>query len=418
MAVTESVQRLVSRVRRKSQPDAKNKKQEEAQERQYDPPPGPPPNQQLYNYPPPLNHVHLPLVLPEHQYNLAVQGWSTLSFPKKTAIAEEQERANALRTSVDSLFAAGRTFFDMPAEYKSQFLTKQGSEEGWNSIPGEKEFITVRSLSRVPKEIREAAIQAWSVFGSLLSDSLARIAESLDLEPEALTRFALPCSTIKEEPTATMLRIFRYETWEDKVVAEPHNDLGLLSLVVGNSPGLEVWSPMIGSFYPIEKSYQDLSSTGSLLVGRQLQRFSNGRYVPGGHRVMSYPKHEVAKGKSPTAAKQYRYSVVYVLRAHYDEIIHVKSLCSPIAGENRMVKDGESARQFFANLRSSHYNINTNLKERAHQKIHIRQKKEQVETPGANASIAASTQNEGAGELPAIPQTNELPDKTLQPGTG
>jgi isopenicillin N synthase-like dioxygenase len=424
MAVTDTVQRLVSRVRRKSQQLSPNDKQQsEEQERQYDPPPGPPPNHIAYNYPPPLNPVHLPLVLPEHQYNLAVQGWTTISFPKHAAIQEEQERANALRTSIESLFAAGKVFFDRPAEYKSRFLTKQGSEEGWNSIPGEKEFITVRSLNRVPKEIREAATQAWSVFGGLLTDHLVKIAESLSLEPEALARFARPCSTIKEQQTATMLRIFRYETWEDKVVAEPHNDLGLLSFVATDSPGLEVWSPMIRSFYPIEQSYDDLSSTGSLLVGRQLQRFSNGRYLPGGHRVMSYPKAE-AKSRGAVAEKKYRFSVVFVLRAHYDEIIHIKSLSSPITGENQMVKDGESAKQFFTDLRSSHYNINTNLKDREKQKSHIRQKRD-PETPPAEGTAANGIAQEAAqgtgqqtGNFPSLSDTNVLPDKPLLPGTG
>jgi hypothetical protein len=410
MTVSDSVRGIVNRVRGKSQQidskDLPNRNQTAH-------PAEPPPDDQQQNYPPPLNNVHLPLILPEHQFNLAVQGWTTLTFPESCAVSAEQQRADTIRKSVQSLFAAGHNFFERETEYKSQFLTKQGSEDGWNSIPGEKEFITVRRLSHVPDEIKGPAAEAWAAFGDLLMDTLTEIAKSLGLEPEALVRFARPCSRLEENETATMLRIFRYETWEDKVVAEAHNDLGLLSLVVGSSPGLEVYSPMIRSYYPIEKSYLDLNSTGTLLVGRQLQRFSNGRYAPGGHRVMSYPKHHVGANGNGSVEKKYRFSVVFVLRAHYDEVIDVKSLCSPITGQNQVVTDGESARQFFTNIRSSYYNINTNIKERDAQKKHINQKKQQMSQTtlsSANGSIGVSDST--------APEEAKPDEKPLGPGTG
>ena len=94
----------------------------------YAPPPGPPP-------PLPLKVVELPNVIPEHRFNLADQGWTTITF-------DTQE--DPLLLSYQQLFDASKTFFDLPIEYKEQFKSKHGSEEGWSRNEGEKEFITLR----------------------------------------------------------------------------------------------------------------------------------------------------------------------------------------------------------------------------------------------------------------------------------
>jgi isopenicillin N synthase-like dioxygenase len=326
-------------------------------EETYEPPPGPPPKIRK----PPLVEVPLPLVNPEHCYSFAVQGWTTLT------LSAPDPRGQELQQSLQALFAAATLFFDRPDGYKSRFATRHGSEEGWNRIPGEKEFITVRSLGRVPDELRGPASDAWARLGDVLNDVIAGVAKSLQLAPEALTRFSSPCIRLRDEQTATLMRLFRYEGWHDAVVAEPHNDLGLVSFVAGNSPGLEVWTITQRSFFPIEKYYDDLSSQATILSGRQLQRLSNGRYVPGGHLVRSYPLSETLNGGD----KNYRYSVVFALRAHDDVVIDVDSLTSPITGENNVVNHGETAKDLFANIRDSHYNINTGIDAREEQKKRI-----------------------------------------------
>jgi isopenicillin N synthase-like dioxygenase len=384
MAVVDSLNRTVHHVRRRSRqllPGSKvdtNSSANRSKEKdpkdaagepssaatEYEPPDHPPPKHLKR----PLQDVELPLIDPFHRYNLSAQGWTTvtLSSPDRAAVD--------LRNSIQSLFSAGKTFFAQEVQYKEQFLTKMGSEEGWSSIPGEKEFITIRTLDQVPVELREAAIAAWAQLGGYLNSVLGHISESLELSPEALTTFSEPCITLGNTRTATMLRLFRYEGWDDKIVAEPHHDLGLLSLVAGSSPGLEVWNGIARSFFPIEKTYKDLSKSATVLVGRQLQRLTNGRYVPGAHQVRSYPKsHGLLKSNTP--GKRFRYSIVFVLRAHGEVTIDAHSLTSRVTGEPSMVTDGMAAKEFFNSIRNSHYNINTDMKARELQRKKIEELK-------------------------------------------
>ncbi|TVY22356.1 hypothetical protein LHYA1_G008648 [Lachnellula hyalina] len=232
---------------------------------------------------PPLKVVNLPLVLPEHQFALSDQGWTKITY--QTPVEKD-----ALYGSAQALFQASKSFFDLPTAQKHAFKTKEGSEEGWSFVEGEKEFITLRSLDNTPPELLEAARTFWAVAGDLLNDQLGRVAESLELPAEALDVYSKPCSRLSMEKTATMLRLFRYEGFEQnqpKTVAEPHRDLGLLSLVIGDKPGLEVWDRHAQSWFPIEKSFE--SPAGSILAGRQLERLTNSRYRSGGHLVRSYP---------------------------------------------------------------------------------------------------------------------------------
>jgi isopenicillin N synthase-like dioxygenase len=293
----------------------------------------------------------LPLVLPEHQYNLADQGWSTVTF----------EESNEIYQSLQRLFEASKKFFAQPLEEKQKFLSKYGSEEGWSLIEGEKEFITLRQLGFTPDVLKEPASVAWLNVGKLLNEMLEIIAESLELPPDTFTVFSEPCKKLDNEMRGTMMRLFRYENHEPKIVAEPHNDLGLLSLVIGDTPGLETWNKYTQSYFPIERTYS--GPAASVLVGRQLQRFSNNRYVPGGHLVRSYPDYNDRK---------YRFSIVFVLRAHWPVIVDTDKMTSRITGPHEKPIKGITARKLFAQIRNAHYNINIGLKERDEQKQKLR----------------------------------------------
>jgi isopenicillin N synthase-like dioxygenase len=355
----------------------------------YEPPPGPPPSRFV---PSPLHPVNLPLVLPQHRYNLAVQGWTTVTLSGADPAAAEMSKC------INELFAASKHFFSLPESYKSKFQTGDGSEEGWSSIPGEKEFITLRRLDKVPDGLRDAAVNAWSrIFGGLLDQTLARVEESLELEPSSLTRFAEPCANLDHSKRATMLRLFRYEGWEDKVVAEPHNDLGLLSLVAGDSPGLEVWNSQNRSFFPIEKLYEPTGTAATLLAGRQLQRLTNGRYVPGCHLVRSYPQPHrgtvsaTASATDEVEEPRYRYSIVFVLRAHSPVIINTDNLTTRITGKHREPIKGATAHELFLKIKNAHYNINTGIQDREEQKRRIEEKKKQAIEPSATIDKGSPT---------------------------
>ena len=388
----------------------------QASDESFNPPQGPPP--------PPLKEVDFPLILPEHVYNLSGQGWTTVTLSNPSGnntIVPSPCTGPDLQDALNGLFVAAQQFFAQPVAYKNKFLSKVGSEDGYNSIPGEKEFITVRTLDRTPPELKVAVPAVWTYLGALLTANLAKVAESLDIPEQSLTKFAKPCDKLHDyTQTASMLRVFKYEMtndhWEDvsiadsmmtddeiqglpkarhnhqrgKIVAEPHSDLGLLSFVYGDSPGLEVWNTMTQSFYPIEKNYDNQRSKATLLVGRQLYELSNGKYLAGGHQVRSYepsdpnilshlgrwttswntskpprsPEDSYGCGKH----KKFRYSIVFVLRAHYPIVIDVASLTSNITGKNTMITDGETAGDMFKRIRKDRYNINSNMKERDKQK--------------------------------------------------
>ena len=163
---------------------------------------------------PPLKPFDLPKILLEHQFALSDQGWSTVTYDGPN---------DSLRNSSEALLNAGKAFFDLPESYKERFKTTKGSEEGWNRVEGEKEFITLRTLNNTPEELKEAASTYWRIAGEYLDQLLGYIARSLGLPADALTVYSEPCIELGSERTATMLRIFRYEGFEghqSKIVAE------------------------------------------------------------------------------------------------------------------------------------------------------------------------------------------------------
>lgn len=180
-----------------------------------------------YNGLPPLNPINLPHILPEHTFALSDQGWSKITYEKPV---------DRLQSTSQTLFQASKSFFDLPAEQKEKFKTRSGTEEGWNHVPGEKEFITLRSLERIPDELKDAADSFWAVAGELLDDLIKRIAESLDLSPDALGVYSEPCVKLGIDKTATLLRLFRYESsssqTEMKTVAEGKSLLEVFHIVV------------------------------------------------------------------------------------------------------------------------------------------------------------------------------------------
>ena len=384
--------------------DASNVQKGEVQD--FAPPPGPPP-------PPALIPVELPLVIPHHRFNLHDQGWTTITFDSSD---------DALYRAYKGLFEAAGVFFDREYEYKSKYLTKDGSEEGWTQIKGEKEFITLRHLGFCPDELAIPAGRVWEEASNVLNEMLGRIEESLEFPAGTLTAFSTPCSQLDHVKRATMMRIFRYENWAPKIVAEPHNDLGLLSLVIGDVPGLEVWNKYNQTWFPVERTYVDAWKNGderpkaSVLVGRQLQKFSNERYAAGGHLVRSYkeylrmnesmseigpsqqPQHQESSSTNqsstaPDAAfgpkKHYRFSIVFVLRAHWPIPVDTDLMTSRITGPHKQPIKNETAGQLFTRIRQAHFNINIDIKEREQQKKKIREAKKNNQQ-GSNIPTKAS----------------------------
>jgi isopenicillin N synthase-like dioxygenase len=157
-----------------------------------------------------------------------------------------------------------------------------------------------------------------------------------------------------------------------------HKDLGLLSLVVGDTPGLEVWDKNIQKWFQIERSYQGPAAT--LLVGRQLERLSNGRYAAGVHQVRAYPDLPTQRTNTPSE-RNYRYSIVFVLRAHSPVMVNTDNLTTPITGEFKDPIRDVPAGQLFMEIKKAHFNINTNHEEREQQRLKLLEKYKQTKPP-------------------------------------
>ncbi|KAI8932070.1 hypothetical protein NX059_010958 [Plenodomus lindquistii] len=342
---------------------------------------------------PPLIATPLPLVLPEHQHTLSTLGWTTLTFPgpvqehQSTDIPDlpATPAPHPLQTASSALFAASQTFFALPDSQKQTWKHKLGSEEGWSKIPGEKEFITLRTLEYCPEMLRQPAQRYWNLMGAQLSNTLGRICTTLGLpdgEDEGLRQFVGPCGRMQHVDamkTATMLRLFRYEGWEAKEVAEPHADLGLLSVVVGDVPGLEVWDGF--TWFECEREVQRAGRKGAtVLAGRQLERLSNGRYPAGGHRVVSYGEGRqmamtTPAGNSQGEEKSYRFSIVFVLRAHEPVVIDSEDFETDVTGKWLEPMKGVTAGKFYEQIRGRHFNINIDVDEREKQRRRLANEK-------------------------------------------
>ncbi|KAA8569473.1 hypothetical protein EYC84_001104 [Monilinia fructicola] len=302
-------------------------------------------------------------------------GWSTLTFAP----------TDPIHISSQKLLRASKSFFDLPHEYKAQFLTGKGTEEGWNRVEGEKEFITLREIHSTPPELLDAAKEFWEVTGDVLNRLLGEIASSLGMRKDLLTRYSEPCSKLQEKRTATMIRLFRYEGdgVSRKVVSEPHRDLGLLSLSISDVPGLEVLDKYSRTSFPIERSYGG-KDAGTVLVGRELEFLSNGRYPAGGHSVRMYPevatRNERDKGDNGNkeqlaAVEHYRYSIVFVLRGHEDLAIDTDELTTPITGRWEKPTRALKMEDLYRHYTRKHVNINVEAEQRQEQRRRLYEKK-------------------------------------------
>lgn len=84
--------------------------------------------------------------------------------------------------------------------------------------------------------------------------------------------------------------------------------------------------------------------------------------------MRSYPNEDPIDEKSQPNSRQYRYSIVFVLRAHFPVPINTDTLTTPIIGEFANPLRDITALDMFKTIHAAHYNINTEKEEREAQK--------------------------------------------------
>ena len=278
------------------------------------------------------------------------------------------------------LFSAAQKFFNLPEDspQKVAFQAASGSaasEEGYSDLPGEKSIMTIKTLYHCPQVLQKHAQAAWNLTGVFLDEVTKKIALSLGLQPDVFAPFVWPCCVLPpEKRTPTLLRMFRYirpQGEEPTVNAERHKDIGLLSLVIGHSPGLEVMDPMDGAwnaiesedFVPQEAKAQSGGLTATLLTGQTLSLLTRGQYRAGVHRVLCAPSKETP----------YRFSIVFTLRPA-EAPVFTKLFESEAVGRftpNEQM-NGQSSTVLLQRISSSVWNVNVAKDVREEQQKRLR----------------------------------------------
>ncbi|KAJ7466014.1 hypothetical protein FB451DRAFT_1093501, partial [Mycena latifolia] len=126
---------------------------------------------------------------------------------------------------------------------------------------------------------------------------------------------------------SSLLRLFRYErpaaddpdfgvgvgAWKN-VMAEAHRDLGLLTIVVGASPGLDARDLVTGEWVSVEDPPSGVGGapssglTATIMSGQTLTYLMQGLYASGMHRVSVLP------ARPHTQDGEYRFSLVFAPR--------------------------------------------------------------------------------------------------------
>lgn len=354
----------------------------------YAPPPGPPPpahDQVINTYAPPPGPppgyphlVNFPFLSPDQLPTLYSQGWARVLLPSD----------HPLLSAAAKLFSTSRDFFAMPLEHKEQFhLSKlgqeermQSSEEGWSRVEGEKEMLTVRRMKPLcPPELVSDAQDLWNECGSFMQLMMASIEQSLNLPKGAFDSLVNEeCVLPKGKRHETLLRMFRYERAEEaKLVAVHHRDIGLLSLVIGSSPGLEVWDEIKKKWIEIEENDGEKPAGGltlTFMTGKTLTRLTNNRYKPGLHRVFVPP----ASSSASDDDAKYRYSLVYALRPYREAMLTTDDYTSDVTGPFEYPFEGVKAQTLFDAIASAHWSVNGGIEEREKQRIKVQKMKEEV----------------------------------------
>ena len=306
-----------------------------------------------------------------------------------------------LVSAFKSLFEHTSDFFALPEDdaQKTAFQAKSGpaaSEEGYSKIPDEKCIATVKIADHCPESLRDPVEEVWRLSGAFMKTIMEAIAATLHLDPKVFAPFVEPCINLpRDERTPTLLRMFRYDRppGPDPVVnAERHRDLGILSLVVGHSPGLFALSPSSERWIPVEEDAvlpagtkaRSGGLTATLLGGETLAFLTRGAYKAGVHGVVCMPPEEGANGGDP-----FRYSVVYTLRPAVAPV-HTKNFESDVVGSfpPEQQVDGESSEELFGKIKKTHYNVNVAPEIREKQKMN----------QAAAVSETDGNKNEGKGK--------------------
>lgn len=314
------------------------------------PPPGPP-----------------PLLTPDEIRHLAHQGWLSLDL------------APDFLQDIIALFAAGDQFFSLGAAEKSAlYPARHGTELGFYTVPGEKEYLTIRRRAvgsrdapdPLADDLEAAAARVWHRAAVLLHRILGDLARATGLpgnvwDPIVAGTLTLPPPSAVFTEDISLLRLFRYEPCGDNSAATtssgalpspspPHVDVGLLTLCIGRAAGLQV---LDSSCAGPRRHFLDAPGP-IVLVGDAARALLRKRVRAGLHRVVGNPagRDSIVMALRPclraTREDLARFGVV-------DEDDDAGDTAGGGAGDMR---------EYFYRIKGEKYNINATMDVRASQR--------------------------------------------------
>lgn len=281
------------------------------------------------------------LLTPKQVEHLIDQGHLNMSLPPH------------IQNCLTKLSTEASAFFDQPEQDKSAtFLASHGTECGYYSIEGQKEYLTLRHTPpNTTSDLQSYARELWTTVAGYLHRILCDISTVLEIPQEAWTplledSLTMPKNGSVDTSLRTILRLFRYAP--NQGVADEHIDNGFLTLCVGDSEGLQVLSRPVNSLQSgqtsgptqqqIEAEWAEAEWTDAagptVLVGAMLHVLSSGRCRAGKHRVVANP---VGRGSTVFALRPcLRHDIDLGPFGGYGSV-HAKNLYLQVTGERKNV---------------------------------------------------------------------------------
>ncbi|KAK3677321.1 hypothetical protein LTR78_002859 [Recurvomyces mirabilis] len=262
-----------------------------------------------------------PILLPAEVHHIARHGWLPVTLPEH------------LSHALQRLQVAACDFFSLEAEQKRLlYPLSRGTECGFYEVPAEKQYVTIRHTihdsSCLETCAREVSRDATAFLHRILCDISRAGGYGLDAWNGMLDgSHEMPEDAKRLDDVTTQLRLFQYEPMTG--IATEHVDIGLLTLCVSDTPGLQVldrfttphrWIDTIG---PI------------VLVGDMTRALFRSQVRAGMHRVAGNPDG--------------RNSIVYALRPCLKGMVDLASW----GGEGQV-----DTRDYFLKIKGSRHNIN------------------------------------------------------------
>jgi len=199
-------------------------------------------------------------------------------------------------TSVcNNLYASAKVFFSADENFKKNNFPEREVETGYKlskdkeCVHYKKGYSTGLDVSKDFAIKLEAYFAEASRISHIIFDAVVKgLGGDVDM-----ARKILPDTTSATSPSVA--RVFSYfEAPIHTVTCAPHQDLGLLSIIPANFPGLEVYSICGNCGVGWENTDKAMDQTDIIVLsGETLNEYTNGGLLAGLHRVVSHEKTEL-----------------------------------------------------------------------------------------------------------------------------